>query len=1109
MEEQSELAGKYMEELVLTEEEMQLVLKYLIGEAGEEVVAKLPVQDLLKSSIQWGDTEIFQILPLETAEKVFQVLMEEQSELMKKYIEECVLTKEEMQIVVKCLFGDAEEEFVELPVQDLSKSLIQWSGAEICRSLPLETAEKVFQILMEEQSKLVRKYMGELVLTEEEMKLALKYLIGEAGEEVIAKLPVRDLSKSSIQGSGTEIFRILPLEIAGKVFQVLYAVGGSSCSGMFSLQELMQLKKEKRVWIEANQIATFAADYVVRNCPYHIDIFRMGSVLESVIQVIELIEFMLQVVESSMVLKALGEYRGEVGGRIFLWTIYFLIEYPEAELGKETVILKRDQEYLTWYENCVFAYLKEVLEQKRKSMIEEKEWDRIEMEFRSFNLSKEFIKSLGEWKTDDFFAWNSTLIFVNSALSDCFRNIVGFWFEKGRRCNKYWDYDWKLLEMLDFRRDLELRGGFFVQWFGVDPKQYIVLAAELLRDSLTEELLISGKRRNYVVKKKDSMVKGWRNTLSVLFQQYPEVFSQYCEEFFTQKSGKIGWEERTIWDKVLLLYEVMEEQDLKFFREYLQRIQPVQKEQMIAWITEGQKDEEAKKGIRKYLEEEAGVEAVFFIRDRLESSSMSFVIADMLEIYHRCYKDLIFCYRCLICSVLCEEESPIWVILGERITQIFQMLDLEGIDLEFQIKMMMRWKEKKDKEKGQAFESEVKPVFLEYLKTRRKIITDSWKMYIYGKYFSLLNQEMIFLENENIQMEYIRFARDMAEELTDRSVPNFGFQLDGKRIFDYGERKFTVFLLNGFELEVTEESGKKLKSLPAPGKRDDPEKATAAYKEWKQVKKQIKTVVDNQKLRLEQVFLLKRKWKIAAWRELFLENPLMVPFAVELIWGVYQEGRLLQSFRYMGEGIFVTGEKEVFVLPETGKIGLVHPIELSKEEKVVWRKQIEDSKIVQPIEQLNRVIFELSEKEKQLNSLEWFRGFCMGDMQLERKILSLGWEYGTYGMRWNDSTMFYYNRTDWEVGWEVNLYFSKECISWDSKEKVEVTLHDVRFYRIGEHKENECYEYGRKGVFLMEVPRQYFSEIIREISLVTASCGEREGRKLEREAEGSLGKRIE
>ena len=75
------------------------------------------------------------------------------------------------------------------------------------------------------------------------------------------------------------------------------------------------------------------------------------------------------------------------------------------------------------------------------------------------------------------------------------------------------------------------------------------------------------------------------------------------------------------------------------------------------------------------------------------------------------------------------------------------------------------------------------------------------------------------------------------EELADRIVPTLDFAPDGTRIFDYGSRKFIVRLTPSLELVVNTEAGKTVKSMPAPGKTDDAEKATAAYEAYKTLKK--------------------------------------------------------------------------------------------------------------------------------------------------------------------------------------------------------------------------------------------------------------------------------
>lgn len=86
--------------------------------------------------------------------------------------------------------------------------------------------------------------------------------------------------------------------------------------------------------------------------------------------------------------------------------------------------------------------------------------------------------------------------------------------------------------------------------------------------------------------------------------------------------------------------------------------------------------------------------------------------------------------------------------------------------------------------------------------------------------------------------------------------------------FDYGARSFKVVLTLTLELLVYDEEGKKLKSMPSPGKKDDPVKAKAASDSFKLLKKQLKTVAGNQKLRLEQTLCTERLWSVEQWKEL-------------------------------------------------------------------------------------------------------------------------------------------------------------------------------------------------------------------------------------------------
>lgn len=327
------------------------------------------------------------------------------------------------------------------------------------------------------------------------------------------------------------------------------------------------------------------------------------------------------------------------------------------------------------------------------------------------------------------------------------------------------------------------------------------------------------------------------------------------------------------------------------------------------------------------------------------------------------------------------------------------------------------------------------------------------------------------------------------EELSDRIVPDLGFDENMKRMFDYGTRSFTVTVTPALEIEVYDETGKKLKNMPSPGKRDDEKKAAAAYEEYKLMKKQMKATVSSQKMRLEFALSVKRIWKTDAWKKLFVKNPLMHQFAIGLIWGVYEDGKLTQCFRYMEDGSFNTKDEEEYELPEESQIGLVHPVELSKEETEAWKEQLSDYEITQPFMQLDRPVYRMTEEEAGTQSLERFGGCIINGLSLNGKLTAAGWYKGSV----EDGGCYYtYYREDAESGMGVELHFSG-CPIGDYSE--DVTIYDARFYKAGEVAHGSyCYDEAdkNKAYFLKDVPQRYFSEIVLQLAKAAASSQERD-----------------
>lgn len=346
----------------------------------------------------------------------------------------------------------------------------------------------------------------------------------------------------------------------------------------------------------------------------------------------------------------------------------------------------------------------------------------------------------------------------------------------------------------------------------------------------------------------------------------------------------------------------------------------------------------------------------------------------------------------------------------------------------------------------------------------------------------------------------------------------------------------------------TSRHGRRLKTLPVPGKKDDAKKAAAAYEEFRQLKKQLKTTAEGQKQRMEQAMATAREWDADAWTRFFVQNPVMRPFAIRLVWGVYESGRLVQSFRYMEDGTLNTEDGEEFMFPaseggspaggkiqaagktlasgktpfdeeltagaeltengksktngqpltnskfpadgifpengkipdsrittQTVKIRLLHPMELPPEKLAAWKEQLSDYEITQPIGQLDREIFTVTEEEAKQRELLRLHGRSAEGAVFNSRLLELGWQQSPVE---DVGRFFAYYREDAETGLAARLEFSGNC---RKAENEEIIVYGIKFYRIGEAGRND-YVYGaadeEKACRLGGVPARYFSEIL-------------------------------
>ncbi|WP_366295626.1 DUF4132 domain-containing protein [Paenibacillus sp. AN1007] len=314
-----------------------------------------------------------------------------------------------------------------------------------------------------------------------------------------------------------------------------------------------------------------------------------------------------------------------------------------------------------------------------------------------------------------------------------------------------------------------------------------------------------------------------------------------------------------------------------------------------------------------------------------------------------------------------------------------------------------------------------------------------------------------------------------AEQLEDRLVTSLGFDEKGTLQLSYGERSFQVKVNADLQVVViNEETGKAVKSLPAPAQKDDPELAAQSKTRFTQLKKDLKTMVTIQTARLEESLSKQRLWTAEEWTSLFVDNVIMQKFAVGLIWGIYENGELVRTFRYMEDGTFNTVDEDETELPSEAQVGLVHPLELDQETLEGWSTQLEDYEVKQPFEQLKRQVHLIEEEEQDKTEYDRLPEDEFSPTALPKALEKYGWIKGPA----QDGGWF--NEFYKEYGEIVaELQFSGTSITYYEGME-DVTLESLHFFKPNGKRQHYYYA-DNKSIPLGKIPGRVFSETIYDI----------------------------
>ncbi|MDP9792992.1 hypothetical protein J2S43_001504 [Catenuloplanes nepalensis] len=201
------------------------------------------------------------------------------------------------------------------------------------------------------------------------------------------------------------------------------------------------------------------------------------------------------------------------------------------------------------------------------------------------------------------------------------------------------------------------------------------------------------------------------------------------------------------------------------------------------------------------------------------------------------------------------------------------------------------------------------------------------------------------------------------DQLADRLVPGFGLDAHGRTTIDYGPRAFTVGFDEKLTPYVTDGAGNRLKALPKPGAKDDPETAPAAHKRFTELKKEVRGVAGDLVARLERDMVSGRRITGAELRAHFVAHPLVRHLARRLVWGVYDDaGVLTGALRVAEDDTLADAHDEPVTLADDARVGVAHPVHLG-DLAGVFGELFADYEILQPFPQLGREIYRLTAEE--------------------------------------------------------------------------------------------------------------------------------------------------
>tara|TARA_R110002096_G_scaffold42143_2_gene113514 strand:- start:35687 stop:38095 length:2409 start_codon:yes stop_codon:yes gene_type:complete len=306
------------------------------------------------------------------------------------------------------------------------------------------------------------------------------------------------------------------------------------------------------------------------------------------------------------------------------------------------------------------------------------------------------------------------------------------------------------------------------------------------------------------------------------------------------------------------------------------------------------------------------------------------------------------------------------------------------------------------------------------------------------------------------------------EDLEELAVPTFGLTLEGSLQQTLGDFTAELAIEDGTAaLRWIKANGKIQKSVPKAVKEDHAE----ALRDIKRKHKELGVLLAAQPSRLERLWICDRRMTVAQLGERYLQHPVVAGVARRLLWLVETSDDSIPVLWRDGALRGLGGQP--VAISDGDEARLLHLLDLDHDTLAVWRDDLDELGLVQPIPQLWREVYK--PESKSLAS-ELAAGHIIHQQGFRSMCQRREWRYGLQG-RW-DGDEEHASRSFAEV----SATFEVEPIEYghDYEYAAEYLVTGAVVFYASDNPEQR--------IPTRDVPPLIYSEVIRDVDMFVSHC---------------------